>query len=202
VKTFLQERIAVALNQVAETEAGLIRLAQDGDRNAFGELVRRHYAGVVNVVTRMCGDPDLAQDTAQETFLRAWVNLASIRPEASLRTWLYRIAVNAAVDVLRRRRAASIETAQLQELPDRGAGPEAAVMEKERAVLLRQALGSLPDASRSVLVLREYGELSYQEISQVLNIPVGTVMSRLNYARSRLRETLKDLLLPLENEHA
>jgi RNA polymerase sigma-70 factor (ECF subfamily) len=201
VKTFLQERIAVTLYQVAETETGLIRLAQDGDRNAFGELVRRHYPGVVNVVTRMCGDPDLAEDTAQETFLRAWVNLASIRPEASLRKWLYRIAVNAALDVLRRKRAASIETAQLQELPDRAAGPEAAVMEKERAVLLRQALGSLPDASRSVLILREYGELSYQEISQVLNIPVGTVMSRLNYARSRLREILKDLLLPLENEH-
>lgn len=191
----------MALNQITGTEAGLIRQAQNGDRNAYGELVRRHYDGVVNVVYRMCGDPDLAEDSAQETFLRAWLNLPAFRPEASLRTWLYRIALNAALDVLRRRKEATIETAQIQEMPDRAAGPEAALVEKEQAVLVRQALQLLPEASRSVLILREYGELSYQEIARALDIPVGTVMSRLSYARSRLRESLQDLLMPVENEH-
>jgi RNA polymerase sigma-70 factor (ECF subfamily) len=109
--------------------------------------------------------------------------------------------VNAALDVLRRRSEASIEAEEMQRLPDQAASPEIALIEKEQAAFLQQAMQSLPEASRSVLVLREYGELSYQEIALVLNIPIGTVMSRLNYARNRLRETLKELLLKTENEY-
>ncbi len=74
-------------------------------------------------------------------------------------------------------------------------------MEKEKIALVRQAMKELPEASRSILVLREYGELSYQEIAKVLDIPIGTVMSRLNYARNRLRELLKGVLLQMESEH-
>ena len=82
-------------------KSSLIEQAQHGDRNAFGELVRRHYQGVVLVVTRMCGDTGLAEDAAQEAFMRAWVNLRSFQTKGSLRNWLYRIAINAALDVLR-----------------------------------------------------------------------------------------------------
>ncbi len=85
----------------AETEASLVAKAQKGDRSAFGELVRRHQAGVVNVVYRLCGDVQLAEDAAQEAFIRAWLKLASYRPVSPLRNWLYRIAVNAALDTLR-----------------------------------------------------------------------------------------------------
>ena len=183
-------------------ESSLIEQAQNGDRNAFGELVRNHYPGVVRVVYRLCGDAGLAEDMAQETFLRAWINLASFNPQSSLRNWLYRIAVNAALDVLRRKPEEALEDDALQGLPDLATSPETALIEKERVAMLQQTMRSLPDAARSVLVLREYGELSYQEIASVLDIPVGTVMSRLNYARNRLREMLDKQWIQMENEYA
>jgi RNA polymerase sigma-70 factor (ECF subfamily) len=184
-----------------ETEKALVFQAQQGDRNAFGELVRRHYQGVVRVVYRMCGDTTLAEDATQDAFIRAWVNLPSYQPTAPLRSWLYRIAINAALDVLRRKPEESLEENQVTMMPDKAASPETALIEKERVALVQQAMKSLPEAARSVLVLREYGELSYQEIAKILDIPIGTVMSRLNYARNRLRELLKGVLFQMESEH-
>ena len=188
--------------QIAEDENALIEQAQQGDRNAFGELVSRYYPGVVRVVYRLCGDTGLAEDMAQEAFLRGWINLPSFRPQSSLRNWLYRIAVNATLDVLRRKSEESLEDEAVQMYPDQAAGPETTLIEKERVALLQKAMQALPEAARSVLVLREYGGLSYQEIASVLDVPIGTVMSRLNYARNRLRELLKGQLLQLENEYA
>ena len=192
----------MVLSKTADTETSLIEQAQNGDRNAFGELVCRHYQGVVLVVYRMCGDTGLAEDTAQETFMQAWLNLASYRPRSPLRNWLYRIAINNALDVLRRTPEERLDGDQARVVADQAAEPEAALIEKERAVLLQQAMKSLPEASRSVLVLREYGGLSYQEIASVLEVPVGTVMSRLNYARNRLREILIGEMARMESEYA
>ncbi|KAF0106525.1 MAG: RNA polymerase sigma-70 factor ECF subfamily [Anaerolineaceae bacterium] len=186
----------------AEAELALIEQAQNGDRSAYEELVRRYYTRVVHIVHRMCGDMTLAEDAAQEAFLRAWVHLSSFHPDSSLRNWLYRIAVNAALDVLRRKTEEPVEDEKMQWIPDQAPGPEAALIQKEQAAFLQQAMKSLPEASRSVLVLREYGELSYEEIATVLDIPMGTVMSRLNYARNRLRETLKAQLLQMEQAYA
>ena len=105
---------------------------------------------------------------------------------------MYRIATNAALDVLRRER----ETVDVDELPlaTSGAGPEASLEKAERGEHVRQAVLALPEASRCVLVLREYEGLSYKEIAGTLGIPIGTVMSRLNYARNRLRESLAPYL--------
>jgi RNA polymerase sigma-70 factor, ECF subfamily len=192
----------VVLSRNTDSEASLIEQAQGGDRNAFGELVRCHYQGVVMVVYRMCGDTGLAEDAAQEAFIRAWVNLPSYRPTGSFRNWVYRIAMNAALDVLRRKPEETLEDEEVLLMADQAAGPETALIEKERVALLQQAMKSLPEAARSVLVLREYGGLSYQEIASVLEVPVGTVMSRLNYARNRLREILKGCLINMENEYA
>lgn len=176
----------------AETELELITQAQQGDRRAFGELVRCHREGVVNVVYRMCGDVNLAEDAAQEAFIRAWQHLPGYRPRSPFRNWVYRIATNVALDSLRRER----ETVDIDALslvtPD--AGPEATVEGKERGERVQQAVLALPSASRAVLVLREYEGLSYQEIADTLDIPMGTVMSRLNYARNRLRESLAPYL--------
>jgi RNA polymerase sigma-70 factor, ECF subfamily len=192
----------VASPIIAEDENALIEQAQNGDRNAFGDLVSRCYPGVVRVVYRLCGDAGLAEDMAQEAFLRAWINLPSYRPQSSLRNWLYRIAVNATLDVLRRKPEEPLEDEVVQMVPDQTAGPESILIEKERVAFLQQAMRALPEAARSVLVLREYGGLSYQEIANVLDVPVGTVMSRLNYARNRLRELLKGDLMKVENEYA
>lgn len=189
-------------SQNAVTETGLIEQAQHGDRNAFGELVRRHYQGVVLVVTRMCGDTGLAEDAAQEAFMRAWVNLPSFQPKGCLRNWLYRIAINAALDVLRHKPEEALDDEQALKMPDQAADPETALINKERAVVLHQAVKSLPDAARAVLVLREYGGLSYREISGTLDVPIGTVMSRLNYARNRLREVLIGEMEITESKYA
>lgn len=185
----------------AETEAALIAQAQRGDRHAYGELVRQYHPGVVNVVYRLCGDADLAQDAAQDAFLKAWLNLPSFRPGTSLRNWLYRIAVNAALDVIRRN--AKTATAPLDDLPlaDPQTGPEFAHLQNERARVVQNAILALPEASRAVLVLREYGELSYHEISSTLNIPLGTVMSRLNAARAQLKRLLEKQLVHPEMEY-
>ena len=186
----------------AETEAALIVKAQTGDRNAYGELVRHHHPGVVNVVYRMCGDIQLAEDAAQDAFIQAWLHLPSFRPGTSLRNWLYRIAVNAALDVIRREPKQPFADLETLSMPDPQAGPEAVLLQKERTLAVQQAILSLTEASRAVLVLREYGGLSYQEISAALDIPLGTVMSRLNYARDRLKELLAPQFNNMENEYA
>ena len=175
--------------QTIETETALTTRAQLGDRDAFTELVRSHYTGVVNVVYRMCGDANLAEDATQETFLNAWLNLSSFRPGTSLRNWLYRIGVNAALDALRREGAAAVEF-DTEWMVDPASGPEGEALQKERSAAVQKAILSLTEANRAILVLREYGSLSYSEIAAALDIPAGTVMSRLNYARSRLREIL------------
>ncbi len=171
-----------------EIEHNLVTRAQQGDREAFSELVRCHREGVINVVYRMCGDAGLAEDAAQEAFIRAWQHLASYQPRSPFRNWVYRIAANVALDALRREK----ETVDVDAVPVAAPdpGPEAVLIEHERAERVRQAVLALPPASRAVVVLREYEGLSYQEIAYTLDIPMGTVMSRLNYARNRIRESL------------
>jgi len=185
-----------------ENEVALIERAQNGDRDAYGDLVHGYYTFVVNIVCHMCGDTLLAEDAAQEAFIRAWVKLPSFHIDSSLRNWLCRIAINAALDVLRRKTDGASDEIEIQSLPDKSPNPEALLIEKEQAASLQQAMKSLPEASRSVLVLREFSGLSYEEIGTVLEIPIGTVMSRLNYARNRLRGLLTEQMVQQEHEYA
>ena len=192
--------LSVAVAAVNETE--LVTQAQRGDRNAFGELVCIHAQGVTNVIYRMCGDIQIAEEAAQETFIQAWLHLSSYRPQTSLRNWLYRIAVNAATDILRKEKRILPNAIEDLQLTDSLPGPEALLFQSERTALVQKAILSLPDASRAILVLREYEEMSYHEIADTLDIPVGTVMSRLNYARKILKERLEQtLFLNVEAEH-
>ncbi|MBI5032885.1 MAG: sigma-70 family RNA polymerase sigma factor [Chloroflexi bacterium] len=170
----------------------LIASAQQGDRQAFTKLVCRHQGSVVSLIYRMCGDLRLAEDAAQEAFVRVWQNLKSYKPQYAFRSWLYRIATNVALDVLRRERP----TADLDSLSmaDLRPSPEQSAEDNERAAYVRRAIAQLSESLRVVLVLREYQDLSYQEIADALNIPIGTVMSRLNAARAQLRHELVGLL--------
>jgi len=183
------------------SEAEFVRSAQSGDRNAFSELVRIHARGVFNVVYRMCGDALIAEDAAQETFIRAWQNLSTYRLQTPLRNWLYRIAFNAGMDMLRKEKRILPTALEDLQLRDPLPGPEAVFSQEEKIALVQKAVLSLPDASRAVLVLREYEGLSYQDISSTLDIPVGTVMSRLNYARKLLKDKLEQKLLQVEAEY-
>jgi RNA polymerase sigma-70 factor (ECF subfamily) len=177
-------------------EKELVALAKKGDRHAFGDLIRQHHRGVINVVYRLCGDTQLAEDAAQEAFIRAWQNLDRFRPQSSsanpFRNWVYRIATNAALDMLRRERP----TSDIADLPlaSPNPGPEASLEDQQRSSQVHRAVLALSPASRSALILREYEGLSYQEIAETLEIPIGTVMSRLNHARRQLRQSLEPLL--------
>lgn len=191
-----------AARVITANETDLIAWAKNGDRNAFSELVCIHAEGVRNVIYRMCGDVQIAEDAAQETFIQSWLHLASYRPGTSLRNWLYRIAVNAATDMLRKEKHTLPGALEDLPLQDPQLSPEAHFSRMERTALIQKAVLALPDACRGVLVLREYEGLSYQEIADTLDIPVGTVMSRLNYARKLLRERLeKKLSLQVEADY-
>jgi len=170
-------------------EAERIIAAQCGDRNAFTELVHQYREGVVTMVYRMVGDIHLAEDAAQDTFLRAWINLSKYKPSAPFRNWLYRIAYNRTLDLLRQ----AEEEDSLDSIPlaSKDITPEVNAIQAERVQQIQKSILELPSASRIVLVLREYQGLSYQEIAAVLNIPIGTVMSRLSYARNKLIDTLQ-----------
>lgn len=175
-----------------EAEPEWIINAQNGNRSAFGKLVLLYRERVVNVIYRMCGDANLAEDIAQEAFIRSWKNLYRFKPGSSFRNWVYRIATNAALDILRRdKETVDISEIQLASSTD---GPEAGLEKKERMEKVQESILSLSPASRAVLVLREYERLSYKEIADTLGIPIGTVMSRLNYARKRMLETLRPYL--------
>lgn len=177
--------------QTGLTDQTLAASALQGDRQAFTELVNRHREEVFRFVYRICGDAQSADEAAQEAFIRAWQKLASYKPQYPFRNWIFSIAAHAAQDEFRKEpQTVSLEAVEISD----GKLPEAEAEAHERASMIRNAVLDLPSASRAVLVLREYEGLSYQEISSVLAIPAGTVMSRLSYARSLLREKLADCL--------
>lgn len=170
-------------------ELDLVAYARHGDKRAFGELVSRYQSKVRNIVYRICGDPELAQDVAQDTFIRAWQKLRQYDTQRPFQNWLYRIATNIAIDRLRQ--AKPTENIEGLSLQSKDSNPEEILEIKQKAEMIRLAVLNLPPASRTVLVLREYEDLTYQEISDTLQIPVGTVMSRLNFARNHLRQSLQ-----------
>jgi RNA polymerase sigma-70 factor (ECF subfamily) len=184
--------LAALAASTRSNELDWIARAQQGDRQAFGELVELHRHGVISVVYRMCGDPQLAEEAAQEAFIRAWQNIQRYDSRFLFRNWLYRIALNLALDVLRREPATV--NLMTEPLASNAESPEASFERKERAEQVRQAVLGLPPASRAALILREYEGMTYQEIAEALDIPMGTVMSRLNYARSQVRQALGQYL--------
>lgn len=182
----------VVSESTARSDNELIEESLHGDTRAFAILVLRYHRVVITVAYRICGDGALAEDVAQDTFIRVWDRLSSFRPEGNFRGWICRIAANLTVDALRRRKP----TAELLDTAVEAAveGPEATALRNERAAAVRAALMRLPLHSRTALVLQEYEGLSYQEIADTLDIPLGTVKSRLSDARRRLQAALNPYL--------
>lgn len=180
-------------------EAELIARARRGDREAFGVLVKRYERRVVGVALAVVHNQDDALELAQETFVRAFENLRNFESRSSFSTWLYRIAANLAIDFWRREGRHNVlrgEDAEneIQRLPSAGGDAYNAAIRDELGQRLTQALEQLTPEHRAVILLREVEGLSYDEITEVLQCPRGTVMSRLHYARNRLREILKDFV--------
>ena len=190
------------IDALRKNELLLIESAKNGDRNAYSDLVTMHVNQVMQLIYRMYGNQQLAEDSAQKAFIKAWVKLPNYKTSYSFKSWVNRIAINTAIDMLRKdKRIVSQGTDDLF-LVDRTPGPENQVIYNEQTASVRAAVLSLPEASRSVLILREFEGFSYQEIADMLDIPLGTVMSRLNYARKTLRNKLEDQMRPsLEAAH-
>ena len=179
------------------TELELVRSAQKGDDSAFETLVRTYEKKVYHLALRMCGNPDDAYEIAQEAFLSAWKGLWFFRGESSFSTWLYRLASNAAIDFIRREKRQSgpgeislDDEETYIEPPGPGPSPQQHAESTELRQMLAKGLATLSPEHRQVLLLRELQGLSYEEISDTLELDLGTVKSRIARAREKLRKYL------------
>ncbi|MDH3270446.1 MAG: sigma-70 family RNA polymerase sigma factor [Gemmatimonadota bacterium] len=179
----------MSTDALTSPEHRLIRLAADGDAAAIRALYDRYAPRVYAVVRRIAGDDDLAQDYAQEAWIRAIRALPSFRGDSRFSTWLHRIAVNAALQALRK-----AETRRKREGP---APDEVPIAPKHRDALLQQrledALDGLPQGMRQVLILHDVEGYTHEEIGDVLGVTAGTSKSQLSKARAKMRAMLADL---------
>lgn len=177
------------------TDEQLVQAARAGERDAFGTLIERYQDRVFNTLLGVLGSREDAADVAQDAFVQAFVKLETFRGTAQFYTWLYRIAMNLALSHRRRRRpVASTDLAKSavgEEPSDRQPGPQYDLIAREQVAHVRQALQTLGDQHRQILVLREMEGCSYQTIAEILEIQVGTVRSRLFRARMQLKEELQ-----------
>lgn len=190
-----------------KTDAELVGLAAGGDRDAFRELVERYQRRVLAVVTGMLHDREAALDVTQETFIKAYRSIGRFKGDASFYTWVYRIAVNLAIDHQRRewrRPGASPQRRGGDDGPEEDlverigdetpdADPFQAARDREVRERVREAIEELTPDHKAVILLREVEGLSYDEISRVMQCSKGTVMSRLHYARKKLQKRLGEL---------
>lgn len=171
-------------------EQELIRRAQRGDGEAFRQLVEAYQTQVYRLALRMCGE-SAADDVTQEAFLAAWRALPDFRGDCRFSTWLYRLTTNAGIDWLRReKRYRSTDDVTELELPDDAPSLQEQAEQSETQSAVRRALSRLSEEHRQVLLLRYMQELDYGEIAAALDVSEGTVKSRINRAKSKLREVL------------
>lgn len=172
---------------VTDSQVRLVRQAASGDQQAFADLFSRYYETVYNYCLWMCRDPAQAADVTQETFIQAYKNLGQLGPPWNFRAWLYRMARNRFVDHLRAER----ETETLddeQAIPTDHPDPESHVSQAERARHIRRIIERLPDQHREALTLREFGDLSYEEIAETMGISLSYVRVLLHRARALFRQ--------------
>lgn len=180
-------RVAPNVSDTGRPEPELIVLAQQGDQAAYGVLVRRHQDRIYRHLLNLTGSREEALELAQQAFIEAWQALPNWRPNAQFHTWLYRIASNAAIDVLRRRKVVRfVPLDDDYDAPADQPGPEAQVQSRQSLRALDAALARLPPQQREIVLLREVEGLSYAELAATLGIDEGTVKSRLARARVAL----------------
>ena len=176
-------------------ERELIARLQKRDEAAFEELIRQYEKKVYTLCFRMCGNSEDAEEAAQDAFLALWRGIDRFRQESSLSTWIYRLATNACIDTLRRRKkqsgSISLDDEELfVDAVDTSPQPQETVEHREARKLLQEGLSALPEEYRKVLILREIEGLSYTEIAECASLELGTVKSRISRGRSLLRNFL------------
>jgi RNA polymerase sigma-70 factor (ECF subfamily) len=184
-------------------DQALVQRVKQGDRGAFDLLVAKYQHKILNLIMRYVKDPTEAMDVAQEAFLKAYRAVPSFRGDSAFYTWLYRIAINTAKNhlVAARRRPMSLEIelsesegfepfAALRDIDS----PESLALTDEIAEMINQAVEELPDELRTAILLREIEGMSYEEIAEAMDCPVGTVRSRIFRAREAIDKKLKPLM--------
>jgi RNA polymerase sigma-70 factor (ECF subfamily) len=180
----------------------LVALALDGDEGAFADLVRRYQRRLTAFLAQLVGDTELARELCQETFIRAWSALARFDPKYRFSTWLFRIAHNLGIDQLRRRRLQTVPMHRRDSdgdeieivVPDGDKDPLGHCENQELARQIKVAVERLRPEYRELVLLRHFGGLSYQEIAEFKEMPLGTVKNKLFRAHSVLRKALQEFL--------
>ena len=187
----------------AELDKKLVLRVQQGDKSAFDLLVIKYQHRIIQLVNRYVKDPSEAQDVAQEAFIKAYRALAGFRGDSAFYTWLYRIAINTAKNYLvsRSRRYSDYQidvqdAEQVENAPQLKAmdTPECLLLNDEIVMVIKSAIEKLPEEMKVAIMLREFEGMSYEEIAQTMDCPVGTVRSRIFRAREAIDEKLSPLL--------
>lgn len=180
----------------------LIGKALAGDQAAYKALLDRHQRAIFQIILKIVRNRDETEDLVQETFMRAFHSLATYRSEFRFSTWLYKIAANCAIDSIRKKKIEALSLDKPVEthdgtveidLPDTSYNPEETLLEKQRQVSISEAIEALPDKYREVILYRHRDDQSYEEIAQILKLPVGTVKARIFRARELLKKKLKGI---------
>jgi RNA polymerase sigma-70 factor (ECF subfamily) len=193
---------------LATDDLTLVKRVRSGDQRAFKLLVERYQRKVYAVALGMLKDKEEAMDVSQEAFVKVYKYLDHFKGDSSFYTWLYRITVNICIDVMRRKNAAGGETEEFDEsvstdlsearigaLGSRlGTNPQKSALRRELAEKIQEALAAVPEKHRAILLLREIEGMSYEDLSRTLDIPKGTVMSRLFHARAKVQKILSEYL--------
>lgn len=186
-----------------QTDLELVRRVQAGDKSAFDVLVLKYQQKVINLVTRYVHDPHIAMDVAQESFIKAYRGLKNFRGDSAFYTWLYRISINTAKNYLvsksRRMPDDDIDAQEAEQYDGGGklreiSTPEREALTEEIQTTVQSAIEALPDDLRIAITLRELEGLSYEEISETMDCPIGTVRSRIFRARESIESELAPLL--------
>jgi len=184
------------------TDEALVGAVLKGDRERYGDLVDRYQGRLVNYLFRLLRNADDAHDLAQEVFVKVYQVLDRFDPSYKFSTWLFRVAQNAAIDQIRRRRLKLVSLRQEGgegesrdwDLPSAEKGPYGELRNRERGDAIQEAIEALPWEYRELILLRHYGDLPYEEIAQLKSMPLGTVKNKLFRGRQMLKERLQDFL--------
>ena len=186
-----------------ENDSDLINRAKSGDSKSYDKLLKKYKNSVYSLVLRMVRNSQEAEDLTQEAFIKAFNSLDSFNEEYAFSTWLYKIATNNCIDFFRKRKLQTYsldkpiqyKDSEIQhEIPDPDLNPEKSIMATERNKLIKEAINKLPEKYYRAIVLRHSEEKSYEEISEILGLPLGTVKARIFRAREMLNKALKDSL--------
>jgi RNA polymerase sigma-70 factor (ECF subfamily) len=195
-------KIRIKANEISKAEdIKHVNLAINGDQDAFAWIMKKYKGPLQNLIYKMVSDKNEVEDLIQEVFIKVYNSLKNYSQEYAFSTWIYRIAINNTIDYLRKKK---LETFSIHsdeeedddrpkyEIPDTSYSADASIILEQRQQIINDAINSLPEKYKKVIELRHKEELSYEEISEILNLPIGTVKAHLFRARELLNKYLKD----------